>query len=220
MLSEKSCNFASGNQICTGCIIIAPSYNGRQGWSQYNLQLQGVKKISSKIKKKMRNIVLFILVIASIESYSQTYQERIESNSIKLILRDSVPVLIQDSNFHDKAVIMNITDEDTFFWITAHKKKYDKIFISATSEHRTCTGWSSLKSGAFQIILINNNGLINLYNRPNRKSQVKTLQSNYEGRQTVIDLNIKTGWVRILYYNQKYWIPFEEQCATYYACGG
>lgn len=169
----------------------------------------------------MRNIVLFILVIASIESYSQTYRERIESNSIKLILRDSVPVLIQDSNFHDKAVIMNITDEDIFYWITAYKKRHNQIFIDAVSEHRAYTGWSSLKNGAFQIILIGNNGLINLYNRPNRKAKVITLQSNYEGRRTVVDLNIKTGWVRILYDGKKkYWIPFEEQCATYYACGG
>ena len=63
--------------------------------------------------------------------------------------------------------------------------------------------------------------MINLYNRPNRKAKVITLQSNYEGRRTVVDLNIKTGWVRILYDGKKkYWIPFEEQCATYYACGG
>jgi hypothetical protein len=69
--------------------------------------------------------------------------------------------------------------------------------------------------------LIGNNGLINLYKSPNRKSKVTTLQSNYEGRQTVVDLNIKTGWVRILYHGKKkFWIPFEEQCATYYTCGG
>ena len=50
--SKKCYNFASGNKICTGCIIIAPSYNGRQGWSQYNLQLQGVKKYPLRLKSK------------------------------------------------------------------------------------------------------------------------------------------------------------------------
>lgn len=169
----------------------------------------------------MRKIVLFILIFAGGELYSQTYRERRDFNSLELILRDSIPVLIQDSNFQDKAVIMNITADDTFFEITAYRKRNDKIFVDAVSEHRACTGWSSVKSGAFQIILIGNNGLINLYNSPNRKSKVTTLQSNYEGRQTVVDLNIKTGWVRILYDGKKkYWIPFEEQCATYYACGG
>ena len=169
----------------------------------------------------MRKIVLIILIFAGAELYSQTYRERMDFNSIELILQDSIPILIQDSNFHDKALIMNITDEDIFYWITAYKKRHNQIFIDAVSEHRAYTGWSSLKNGAFQIILIGNNDLINLYNRPNRKAKVITLQSNYEGRRTVVDLNIKTGWVRILYDGKKkYWIPFEEQCATYYACGG
>ena len=38
--------------LSTGCIIIAPSYNGRRGWNQYNSQLQGIKKYPIRLRRK------------------------------------------------------------------------------------------------------------------------------------------------------------------------
>lgn len=38
--------------LSTGCIIIAPSYNGRRGWNQYNSQLQGIKKYPIRLKRR------------------------------------------------------------------------------------------------------------------------------------------------------------------------
>ena len=38
--------------LSTGCIIIAPSYNGRRGWNQYNSQLQGIKKYPRRLKRR------------------------------------------------------------------------------------------------------------------------------------------------------------------------
>lgn len=38
--------------LSTGCLIIAPSRNGKPGWNEFNNQLQGIKKAFLRLTRQ------------------------------------------------------------------------------------------------------------------------------------------------------------------------
>lgn len=146
-------------------------------------------------------------------------------DSINFRLAYNSPVIVYKSFFCNKnqgaVTIANNTETDEYFYITAYKKIFGKVYIKGVSSRQIVSGWVRLNKEQLYILIKETSDTdIQLYNKP-REDVRYYVKLGESGIFPVTDFNIRTGWVAIRYDDgQCYWVSPKIQCPWYTECYG